>query len=1270
MTSEHIELFSSAYLSSEFGAELESFRGSSEEQDLVERLRHWSERDMQNEVTAQGAFVDRFFKQLWGYTASGEQDRDHGYTAVPQYPIPKAGASGGTGFADLALGWFGLQTLPPIPQALCEFKDIHSGLDTPQRRKNDTRTPVKQCATYLHEVKAGLHGNEPVQPHWGLVTDMNEFRLYRRLEMPGSYQRFVIKPRRGDTAVSLLADTPEASFQRLVFLRLFHVSRLISTAGDPQIIRDLQRQLVRERELENAFYGEYSRYRERLIVSLKAHNPDFPGTPGKLVRLAQTILDRSIFVLFCEDMGRRLSFPPRLLSNYLERFSTAEIYSQDGEEIWTALRQLFNAMDRGGVFHQQSINRFNGGLFARDAELDSLHIPNEVFCERNQASDAEHLERYPQTLLYFASSYNFGGDLEGKRITLYTLGRIFEQSITELEALEAEADGRPSLTTITKRKRDGVYYTPEWVVRVIVEETLGSRLAGLRQEVGLSDDEIATIPARRSAAFQQRLAALDSYRERLHQLTVVDPACGSGAFLIHALEYLLLERRRIAVLREQLTGRAELFQQEEQIREILASNVYGIDINPASVEIARLALWLHTARADRPLCDLNHNVRTGNALVSREDLDHWDSQLLLGGTEMQQERINAFSWQEAFPEVAARDGFDCVVGNPPYVKLQNFRRVQPEIAEFLRSATTTAGDPVYQSTRSGNFDLFLPFIEQGIRMLQLSGRMGLIAPSLWLLNEYGASLRRTMHAGRHLDRWVDFKSYQVFEEAITYTALQFFTRQPNSAVRFFVAADGAVATNWRNAGTQVPYEDLSTNQTWVFLPEPERRFMQRLTVDCDRLDDATVTKQIFQGLITSADNIYHLVKLGHDRYLSVADKDNPVEVALEDAIMRPLISGPEVSRYMELKTATHLLFPYDINEHGSRLISAAGMAETFPHAWAYLQAHEEALRNRDSGKIDNATKWWGYVYPKNLDKQHLPKLGVAQTVQRLQLARDANGTFCFNNVRVNGILAETEQQLLYLLAILNAPVANWVFVRIAAPKSGGYFEANKQFIAPLPIPRATPTQKRAIGERALALEQQHSELRELKTQIDYRLSDRSGVTVTRRSEDWLLPMLGTLAYWKRKASASLSAPEKTKWAQEQRGRLLENELARMQTAMIVGRTITADFLVGELRVFAGDTQIINRIFVSDDQGPFIAALWQHALQGLSSTASLTAGRLVEVFRRLHTSDNSALRQQVIDLQGRANEMDLQIRIAERDLNSEIFDLYGLSDSERQLIERA
>lgn len=1264
MTPEHLELFSSAYLYREFGSELAEFTGSPEEAELLERLRHWSQRDMQNEVTAQGAFVDRFFKQLWGYTAAGEGERDHGYTAWPQYPIARAGSGGGIGFADLALGWFGLQTLPQVPQVLCEFKDIRSGLDTPQRRKGDTRTPVKQCATYLHEVKASLHGNEPVQPHWGIVTDMNEFRLYRRLEMPGAYQRFVIKPRRGDNTPSLLADNPESSFQRLVFSRLFREDRLISKAGDPLIIRDLQQQLVRERELEDEFYQDYRAYRERLIELLIENNRDFAGTPGRLVRLAQTILDRSIFVLFCEDMGRRLSFPSRLLTNYLEQFSTAPFYSHDGEEIWTALRQLFQAMDLGGVFQQHTINRFNGGLFARDVELDGLRIPNAAFCAQNQASGVEQLQAHPRTLLYLAATYNFGGDLEGKRITLYTLGRIFEQSITELEVLEAEADGRPSLTKITKRKRDGVYYTPEWVVRTIVEETLGSRLTDLRREAGLSDDELVTMPSRGSVAYGARLIALDNYKEILHRLTVVDPACGSGAFLIHALEYLLQERRRLALLREQLTGGAELFEQEEQIRDILSQNVYGIDINPASVEIARLALWLHTARADRPLCDLNHNVRAGNSLVTSEDLDRWDAQLLIGGTEMQRERINAFSWRQAFPEVAEHDGFDCLVGNPPYVKLQNFAKVQPDIAAFLRTATDIDGGVVYASTQAGNFDLFLPFIEQGIRMLQPDGRMGLIAPSLWLLNEYGAPLRSKIHRGQHLDRWVDFKSHQIFEEAITYTALQFFTRRPNDSVRFFVAADGAVATNWRNAGWQVSYNELSPDETWVFLPEAERRLVQRLSRDCDRLD---AVADIIVGIQTSADNIYHLQKHGPGHYRSFADKENPVDVQLEDAIMRPLISGPEVRRYSHPHTDTYLLFPYDVNEHGARLIGSPTMQAEFPLAWAYLTNHEDALRARDSGKINTATRWWGYVYPKNIDKQHLSKLAVPRLINRLFCAMDLSGNFALDNVDVGGVLAHNPQNSPYLAALLNSPVLNFVWRGLSKPFQNDYRSANKQFIAPLPIPRATPAQKQSLGAQALLLEQQHTALAGLNSEIDHRLSSRSGPTPAKKSEDWILPMLGPIASWKRKAPSDLAGPQKTTWAQQERGRLLENELARMQTAMIPGKALTAHFHGGQLRVLAGDTPIVDRIFVGANDGPFIAALWQRSLQHLSSSAKLDAARLVDVLRRLYHSENGELRQQVLDLQNQVNTLTAEIEVSERIMNEEVSRLYNLSESERQLI---
>jgi hypothetical protein len=242
-----------------------------------------------------------------------------------------------------------------------------------------------------------------------------------------------------------------------------------------------------QREIENIFYNEYRSYREQLVSILSQYNPKFSGTKGRLVRLAQKLIDRCIFVMFCEDMGEQLSFPPNALRDYLSELSKARSYDEEAEDAWNKLKELFRAMNEGKRFMARPINRFNGGLFADDAELDALSIPNRAFCTKLQGENETLLNDNPQTLLYFAARYNFGtGGRDSRAITLYTLGRIFEQSITELEALEAEVENRPSLTVISKRKRDGVYYTPEWVIERVVAETLGPRLDAIRTEVGWS----------------------------------------------------------------------------------------------------------------------------------------------------------------------------------------------------------------------------------------------------------------------------------------------------------------------------------------------------------------------------------------------------------------------------------------------------------------------------------------------------------------------------------------------------------------------------------------------------------------------------------------------------------------------------------------------------------------------------------------------------------------------------------------------------------------
>ncbi len=791
---------SKEFLRSVWELEYQAFRGSPEEAALRDRLRRWSARRDLRETSAEAAFIEEFFRDTWGYEQAGQTGSEAGsFTLWPKFPVLGAGERGGTGAADLAVGFFGREDRNPVPQVLCEFKDIRSDLDAPQRRKGNNRSPVRQCLDYLSCARRGLFPGDPILPTWGIVTDMNEFRLYWIDKGHHQWLRFTIRATDLLRGASLIAEQEPARFERFLFRKVFHRETLISQVGRSALLTLITQQRFRDRELENSFYDEYRKFRERLYTELLAKNgpatPRFPGTNGRLVRLAQKILDRCIFIFFCEDMGQALAFPPKLFQEFLVSRSTDPYFDPDGTNIWQEILQLFRAMNEGRAFGGKAINQFNGGLFAHDEDLERLYVPNSVFCQHMQGSNQASLYTYKETLLYLCASYNYASDIgraDGarwhdreptKRLGLYTLGRIFEQSITELEILEAEADGRPSINKLSKRKRDGVYYTPEWVVERIVAETLGPLLDQIERECDW--------PANNDP----NLEAVEAYAVRLKSLTILDPACGSGAFLISALRYLLDAWREIEGFRRQLRrelprGTVPDDQDAALIAEILKDNIYGVDINSASVEIAQLALWLHTARGDKPLSALDQNIREGNSLI---DADFFKGNIDLPlYSDSDRERVNAFDWFRAFPEVFARGGFDAVIGNPPYVKLQNFRVAHADMARFLREGRPEVDVKPYTSTQSGNFDLYLPFIEKGISLLNEHGRLGYIAPSLWITNEYGEALRAIVAAGRYLDRWIDFKSYQVFEEATNYTALQFFTKVPRPEIRVAEAPNGEI----------------------------------------------------------------------------------------------------------------------------------------------------------------------------------------------------------------------------------------------------------------------------------------------------------------------------------------------------------------------------------------------------------------------------------------------------------------------------------------------
>ena len=618
---------------------------------------------------------------------------------------------------------------------------------------------------------------------------------------------------------------------------------------------------------------------------------------------------------------------------------------------------------------------------------------------------------------------------------------------------------------------------------------------------------------------------------------------------------------------------------EAQIRDILQRNLYGVDINPASVEISKLALWLHTARSDRPLSSLDGQIRVGNSLIGPDFFER----TLAAYDEEERERINAFDWQHAFPNVFERGGFDCVVGNPPYVKLQNFRKYHADMAAHLARAPEHGGE--YRSTQTGNFDIYLAFIEKGLHLLNEDGRLGYIAPSVWTMNEYGAGLRGVIKDGRHLWGWIDFGSYQVFEEATTYTALQFYSRRTNDKVAVVQALDGVVSESpWKAGNITLPYNRLAFGNRWLLTTGAERHIIDKLERTGIRLDDRALTRNIFVGIQTSADRIYHLKRIGPSRYEEKPEKgeQHGRVVKIEDEIMKPLISGSQVKRYSKPKTNTYLLFPYQLIDGRMMLISAAEMQREYPFAWSYLCDHEEQLRARESYKMDFDEAWWAYNYPKNLNRQETKKLIVPRLVLHIACAVDNHAEYYLDNVDVGGIHAANNVSHYFLAAIINSRTVNFVFRHISKPFRGGFRSANKQFISPLPVPKAANDDQKMLARSAEQLQRLYSQRRDALSDIYRRLGV---IRIRRRSDTWLFGDLPTLDELIERAPNRSVGVERREWARERLARELGIRHANLEEHLTPGAMLSAELDRGELRFLIDGIPVVCRHFPAVEQLP-------------------------------------------------------------------------------------
>ena len=394
-------------------------------------------------------------------------------------------------------------------------------------------------------------------------------------------------------------------------------------------------------------------------------------------------------------------------------------------------------------------------------------------------------------------------------------------------------------------------------------------------------------------------------------------------------------------------------------------------------------------------------------------------------------------------------------------------------------------------------------------------------------------------------------------------------------------------------------------------------------------------------------------------------KGEAVEVRIEDAIMKPLVSGADVKRFQEPRTATYLLFPYCVDADRARLFTPEEMAERFPLAWAYLRSFEAELRRRDSRKNDTDEKWFGYIYPKNLDKQEKVKLLVPRLVARLKAVADDHGRFYCDNVDVGGVIPRRADDVWLLTGVLNAPVSNLVFAWLSKAFRGDYRSANKQFIAPLPVPRASAADRAGLSALARGLQ----ERRTAQVDDEARLAERLGAAARRD-----LPLERLLTGVRDAETIAGTMPRSVdrrdgqRWIDDERAADEEAALARIDALIRPDSLFVVTFDAGKL-AFTIDEQEAARLFLTDAEAPLVEAQWRATAIAFAPTGKDDAKRLIARLRRVATEAEPALAAQIIEI-GRALAVrDAVLRDDEAQLHELTSAMFGLTPAERRLVER-
>ncbi len=759
-------------------------------------------------------------------------------------------------------------------------------------------------------------------------------------------------------------------------------------------------------QFDDYFLRQVRTWRERLAVDIHTNTPALNAV--ELTYAVQLFLSRIVFLRICEDRE-------------IEKYEALKDLGAS-----STFASLMEMLKRADAF-------YDSGLFRllEDARL-GIHISDPT------------LQSIIGELYYPQSPYTFAV------VETKVLGEIYEQFLGEVITVSGGAVEIVSKPEV--RESGGVMPTPRHIVDVIVEHTLTPAISGKSPT-------------------------------ELEGFTVTDICCGSGTFLLSAYEFLLdhyltwyLANNRAdhvgQTIYEVTAGQWRLTFEEK--RRVLLAHLRGVDIDVSAVEVTRFSLLLKliedetatglqdyvTQHRTPALPLLDGVVRCGNSLVSQAEWTAARGALPAALID----KINPFTWAAEFPTEMGRGGFDVIVGNPPYIRIQNMTAYSPEEVAFYQSP----GSP-YSTARQDNFDKYALFIERALTLLRPDGRLGVIVPHKFMTIQAGKTLRRLIATDRLLEEVMHFGVKQVFGPGTAnYTCILVLDRRSRGSVRFEQVGQ---LEEWRYGQTGtvsiIPSGEL-TEEAWQFADADTRALFERVRAAFpNRLGQLA---EIFVGVQTSADPVYIFRPVG-ETAATVTLRWDGRDWPIERGILRPCLHDVTLFAYARPRPNAWMIFPYEFvrgrTGTEARLIQPADMARRFPGCWAYLNARRDELDRRNvTGGTAADRQWYQFGRSQSLIKFDSPKIILpilsiepryAYDDTNIMVTGGGNGPYYM--IRPRGGATVTNH---YLLAVLNHPLSE-AFVRTnTSPFRGGYYSHGKQFIENLPIPVPAEPERTAI----------------------------------------------------------------------------------------------------------------------------------------------------------------------------------------------------------------